>query len=59
MFVCQQEICKKLYQSLDKIDEDRYDAEAKVLKTDNEVETSLLSALISVLQAVIPYIYFF
>lgn len=58
MFVCQQEICKKLYQSLDKIDEDRYDAEAKVLKTDNEVETSLLSALISVLQAVIPYIYF-
>ncbi|XP_008309889.1 troponin I, fast skeletal muscle-like [Cynoglossus semilaevis] len=32
------EICKKLYQSLDKIDEDRYDAEAKVLKTDNEID---------------------
>ncbi|XP_074533740.1 troponin I, fast skeletal muscle-like [Halichoeres trimaculatus] len=32
------EICKKLYQSLDKIDEDRYDAEAKVAKTDKEIE---------------------
>ncbi|XP_040895177.1 troponin I, fast skeletal muscle-like [Toxotes jaculatrix] len=32
------EICKKLYQALDKIDEDRYDAEAKVAKTDKEIE---------------------
>uniref|UniRef100_A0A4W6DLS2 Troponin I2, fast skeletal type n=1 Tax=Lates calcarifer TaxID=8187 RepID=A0A4W6DLS2_LATCA len=32
------EICRKLYQSLDKIDEDRYDAEAKVAKTDKEIE---------------------
>lgn len=34
-----QEYCKKLFQALDKIDEDRYDAEAKVVKTDKEVET--------------------
>ncbi|XP_041651561.1 troponin I, fast skeletal muscle-like [Cheilinus undulatus] len=33
-----QEICKKLFQALDKIDEDRYDAEAKVQKTDKEIE---------------------
>lgn len=33
-----QDYCKKLYQSLDKIDEDRYDAEAKVEKTQKEVE---------------------
>ncbi|XP_059191233.1 troponin I, fast skeletal muscle-like isoform X2 [Centropristis striata] len=32
------EICKKLHQSLDKIDEERYDAEAKVLKSDKEIE---------------------
>ncbi|XP_044050849.1 troponin I, fast skeletal muscle-like [Siniperca chuatsi] len=31
------EICKKLHQSLDKIDEDRYDAAAKVEKTDKEI----------------------
>jgi len=31
------DICKKLYQSLDKIDEDRYDAAAKVEKTDKEI----------------------
>lgn len=36
-FSRQQDICKKLYQSLDKIDEDRYDSEAKVAKTDKEV----------------------
>ncbi|KAM3608960.1 uncharacterized protein V6R79_007427 [Siganus canaliculatus] len=34
----QQEICKKLSQALDKIDEDRYDAEAKVDKTDKEIQ---------------------
>ncbi|KAM9807947.1 troponin I, fast skeletal muscle-like [Neosynchiropus ocellatus] len=33
-----QEIAKKLAQVLDKIDEDRYDAEAKVAKTDKEIE---------------------
>lgn len=39
MVLClEQEFCKKLYQSLDKIDEDRYDAEAKVEKTNKEVE---------------------
>ncbi|XP_062246078.1 troponin I, fast skeletal muscle-like [Platichthys flesus] len=32
------EFCKKLYQSLDKIDEDRYDNEAKVAKADKEIE---------------------
>ncbi|XP_067446927.1 troponin I, fast skeletal muscle-like [Thunnus thynnus] len=31
------EICKKLHQALDKIDEDRYDAAAKVEKTDKEI----------------------
>uniref|UniRef100_A0A3Q3X1H7 Troponin I2, fast skeletal type n=1 Tax=Mola mola TaxID=94237 RepID=A0A3Q3X1H7_MOLML len=31
------EYCKKLYQALDKIDEDRYDAEAKVAKSDKEI----------------------
>lgn len=36
-FSRRQDICKKLYQSLDKIDEDRYDSEAKVAKTDKEV----------------------
>ncbi|KAG7523081.1 hypothetical protein JOB18_038752 [Solea senegalensis] len=32
------EICKKLHQSLDKIDEERYDAEAKVEKMDKEIQ---------------------
>ncbi|XP_062276684.1 troponin I, fast skeletal muscle-like [Scomber scombrus] len=32
------EICKKISHALDKIDEDRYDAEAKVGKTDKEIE---------------------
>ncbi|XP_058500419.1 troponin I, fast skeletal muscle-like [Solea solea] len=32
------EICKKLHHALDKIDEERYDAEAKVEKIDKEVE---------------------
>ncbi|CAL1592027.1 unnamed protein product [Knipowitschia caucasica] len=32
------EFCKKLHQSLDKIDEERYDAEAKVVKSDLEIE---------------------
>uniref|UniRef100_A0A667Y4Q5 Troponin I type 2a (skeletal, fast), tandem duplicate 2 n=2 Tax=Myripristis murdjan TaxID=586833 RepID=A0A667Y4Q5_9TELE len=31
------EICKKLHQAIDKIDEDRYDSEAKVAKTDKEI----------------------
>ncbi|XP_071400773.1 troponin I, fast skeletal muscle-like, partial [Centroberyx affinis] len=31
------DICKKLSQAIDKIDEDRYDAEAKVSKTDKEI----------------------
>lgn len=33
----QQEICKKLHAIIDKIDEARYDAEAKVQKSDKEV----------------------
>ncbi|XP_035521533.1 troponin I, fast skeletal muscle-like [Morone saxatilis] len=32
------DICKKLFQALDKIDEDRYDAEAKVAKTEKEID---------------------
>ncbi|XP_053175587.1 troponin I, fast skeletal muscle-like [Scomber japonicus] len=32
------DICKKLHQALDKIDEERYDAEAKVGKTNKEIE---------------------
>uniref|UniRef100_UPI003AB0D028 troponin I, fast skeletal muscle-like n=1 Tax=Centroberyx gerrardi TaxID=166262 RepID=UPI003AB0D028 len=31
------DICKKLSQAIDKIDEDRYDAEAKVTKSDKEI----------------------
>ncbi|KAF3855386.1 hypothetical protein F7725_023441 [Dissostichus mawsoni] len=33
-----QELCKKLHQALDKIDDSRYDAEAKVKKSDLEIE---------------------
>jgi len=33
-----QEICKKLHQAIDKIDETRYDSEAKVEKSDKEIE---------------------
>ncbi|XP_031135761.1 troponin I, fast skeletal muscle-like isoform X2 [Sander lucioperca] len=32
------DICKKLNAQIDKIDEERYDAEAKVLKSDKEIE---------------------
>jgi len=32
------ETCKKLQAAIDKIDEDRYDAEAKVVKADKEIE---------------------
>jgi len=32
------EVCKKIYQGLDKIDETRYDAEVKVKKSDKEIE---------------------
>ncbi|KAK5866794.1 hypothetical protein PBY51_011341 [Eleginops maclovinus] len=32
------EICKKLHQALDKIDEERYDSEAKVKKSDKEID---------------------
>ncbi|XP_037622377.1 troponin I, fast skeletal muscle-like [Sebastes umbrosus] len=32
------EVCKKLHQSLDKIDEERYDSEAKVTKSDKEID---------------------
>ena len=33
----QQELCKKLSQASERIDEERYDTEAKVLKADKEV----------------------
>ncbi|KAK5866795.1 hypothetical protein PBY51_011342 [Eleginops maclovinus] len=33
-----QELCKKLHQALDKIDEARYDSEAKVKKSDLEID---------------------
>uniref|UniRef100_A0A8C6S9N5 Troponin I n=1 Tax=Neogobius melanostomus TaxID=47308 RepID=A0A8C6S9N5_9GOBI len=32
------EFCKKLHQALDKIDDERYDTEAKVAKSDKEIE---------------------
>lgn len=38
--LCLQEICKKLHAAIDKIDEDRYDIEAKVQKADKEVRRS-------------------
>lgn len=34
-----QELCKKIYAAIDKIDESRYDIEAKVQKADIEVRT--------------------
>ncbi|KAK5901595.1 hypothetical protein CesoFtcFv8_006946 [Champsocephalus esox] len=33
-----QELCKKLHQALDKVDDSRYDAEAKVKKSNLEIE---------------------
>ncbi|XP_026870990.1 troponin I, fast skeletal muscle-like [Electrophorus electricus] len=33
-----QELCKKLNQTIDKVDEERYDMETKVAKTDKEIE---------------------
>nr|XP_040017531.1 troponin I, fast skeletal muscle-like [Gasterosteus aculeatus aculeatus]XP_040017532.1 troponin I, fast skeletal muscle-like [Gasterosteus aculeatus aculeatus]XP_040017533.1 troponin I, fast skeletal muscle-like [Gasterosteus aculeatus aculeatus] len=32
------ELCKKIYQAIDKIDEARYDAESKVRKSDSEID---------------------
>ncbi|XP_033490629.1 troponin I, fast skeletal muscle-like [Epinephelus fuscoguttatus] len=32
------ELCKKIHQAIDKVDEARYDAEAKVQKADKEIE---------------------
>uniref|UniRef100_A0A8C6NUD0 Troponin I2, fast skeletal type n=1 Tax=Nothobranchius furzeri TaxID=105023 RepID=A0A8C6NUD0_NOTFU len=32
------EVCKKLHQAIDKVDEERYDIEAKVQKADKEIE---------------------
>uniref|UniRef100_A0A7N6FIF4 Troponin I2, fast skeletal type n=1 Tax=Anabas testudineus TaxID=64144 RepID=A0A7N6FIF4_ANATE len=39
------EICKKLHAAIDKIDEARYDAEAKVQKTDKELEDLKLKVI--------------
>ncbi|XP_030645821.1 troponin I, fast skeletal muscle-like [Chanos chanos] len=33
-----QELCKKLHQTIDKVDEERYDMEAKVAKTNKEID---------------------
>ncbi|XP_062847143.1 troponin I, fast skeletal muscle-like [Trichomycterus rosablanca] len=33
-----QEFCKKLHQSIEKVDEERYDTEAKVAKSDKEID---------------------
>uniref|UniRef100_A0A672QLS9 Troponin I type 2a (skeletal, fast), tandem duplicate 4 n=1 Tax=Sinocyclocheilus grahami TaxID=75366 RepID=A0A672QLS9_SINGR len=33
-----QELCKKLHQQIDQVDEERYDLEAKVAKSDKEIE---------------------
>ncbi|MEQ2188418.1 Troponin I, fast skeletal muscle [Goodea atripinnis] len=38
MLLCEQEYCKKLHAAIDKIDEERYDIEAKVQKADKEIE---------------------
>lgn len=40
VFARRQEYCKKLHGLIDKIDEDRYDVEAKVQKADKEVNSS-------------------
>lgn len=40
MYLILQEICKKLQGAIDKIDEARYDAEAKVQKADKEVSNT-------------------
>lgn len=40
LFLCPQEICKKLHVLIDKIDEERYDVEAKVSKANKEVNSS-------------------
>ncbi|XP_029378696.1 troponin I, fast skeletal muscle-like isoform X2 [Echeneis naucrates] len=39
------EICKKIHQAIDKIDEARYDAEAKVQKADKEIEDLKLKVI--------------
>lgn len=44
-----QDFCKKLHLSLDKVDEERYDTEAKVAKTNKEVEKSWTRVLIIML----------
>lgn len=36
-----QDTCRKLYALIDKIDEERYDAEAKVTKANKEVASDL------------------
>ncbi|XP_062402732.1 troponin I, fast skeletal muscle-like [Sardina pilchardus] len=33
-----QKLCKELHQKIDKVDEDRYDAEAKITKQEKEIE---------------------
>lgn len=42
---CHQELCKKIHAAIDKIDESRYDIEAKVQKADIEVWTEKLSMI--------------
>lgn len=37
-YYSRQDICKKLHQAIDKIDEERYDTQVKVEKADKEVE---------------------
>lgn len=41
-----QELCKKIHAAIDKIDESRYDIEAKVQKADIEVRTEKLVRLL-------------
>uniref|UniRef100_A0A665TGA8 Troponin I, fast skeletal muscle-like n=1 Tax=Echeneis naucrates TaxID=173247 RepID=A0A665TGA8_ECHNA len=45
LLIPRQEICKKIHQAIDKIDEARYDAEAKVQKADKEIEDLKLKVI--------------
>ncbi len=37
MYLCVKELCRKLHQQIDAVDEQRYDTESKVSKSNKEV----------------------
>lgn len=43
MYFCLQNLCKELHQKIDVVDEDRYDINGKVAKSDIEVSYILIS----------------